>query len=130
MRIKLAKKVHYVNISLHLLGSYYKPLTGRFTCPYTGVYYISVSIMGNAKCYVKKDDLIVLVTSNSVTNTSRNSAIVNCTQDEDIYVEGFYNHKSVFGAPEIPYSTFTVFLMYTQTGIYILKVDHLQYLQN
>ena len=81
--------------------------------------------MGTAKgdtlIYVKKDDLIVLVTTNfhsdSPTNTVRNSGIVSCTQGEDIYLEGYY-HGAVYGTPEIPYSTFTVFLMYTQTGTY------------
>ena len=86
---------------------------------------------GDTSISLKKDDVTVLVTdnirNNLPTNTVRNSGIVSCTQGEDIYLEG-YHHGLVYGAREIPYSTFTVFPMYTQTGIYIMYVNNLQYL--
>ena len=94
------------------------------------MYFIAVSFR---RTYFKYEDLQIDVKKNGETvlrsrdhdtnlasNTVKNSCLVSCTQGDDIYLEGSVYGGSVHGAVAVPYSTFTVFLVYRQTnGHYI-----------
>lgn len=101
----------------------YDPGTGRFTCPITGVYYVTVSLRrhNSQPLYVdvyQSDNRIIRVYDNATTNpgnTVSNAALVSCSQGEYIEMRGFGSGE-VYGEETIAYSSFSV-MKVDQNGI-------------
>lgn len=96
------------------LGYHYNPITSLFTCPVTGLYFITASPLSD-NCLIRTS---IVLEGSGLVNTraqssgydqSGNSVFVECEGGQRIWVEGMHDGECMYGGTS--YSSFSGMLL-------------------
>lgn len=97
------------------IGDHYNPGTSLFTCPTAGLYFITSTSTSNdcetrTNIVLEGNELVSTRAETDGLNQGGNSAFVECTRGQRIWVEGRVDNHCIFGG-EARFSTFSGILL-------------------
>lgn len=101
-------------------GEFYSSASSSFRCAFDGVYFVTFTLYTPASHHVdvgvfNSSDISQISVYNKGVDTMSNSAIVYCETNNTLAVKTTWSTSVIAGDVNIPYTTFTVFMVHNVT---------------